>query len=88
MTTAMSKVARREVDPSEHTLALLEIIKERRQKENKLEKVGIVILNLFLFLKTSSAKADSSDGNGDEEEEKKWKYYSSSQRGTRSSDSW
>ena len=29
----------REVDASEHTLALLEIIKERRQKENKIEKV-------------------------------------------------
>ena len=45
----MSKVARREVDPSEHTLALLEIIKERRQKENKLEKVGTVILILVIF---------------------------------------
>ena len=29
----------REVDASEHTLALLEIIRERRQKENKIEKV-------------------------------------------------
>ena len=57
MTATMSKVARREVDPSEHTLALLEIIKERRQKENKLEKVGIVILNLFLFFENFFSKS-------------------------------
>ena len=35
-----TKVCMREVDASEHTLALLELVKERRQKENKIEKVS------------------------------------------------